>query len=53
MINYPNGKKYNNNHNNTSASNRGMALEDDINATNKYYLEEISEKIRLFYVLSK
>ena len=39
MINYPNGKKYNNNHNNTSASNRGMALEDDINATNKYYLE--------------
>ena len=39
MINYPNGKKYNNNHNNTSTSNRGMALEDDINATNKYYLE--------------
>ena len=39
MINYPNSKKYNNNHNNTSASNRGMALEDDINATNKYYLE--------------
>ena len=37
MINYPNGKKYNNNHNNTSASNRGMALEDDINAKNKYY----------------
>ena len=42
MINYPNGKKYNNNHNNTSASNRGMALEDDINATNADLTDEVA-----------
>ena len=39
MVNYPNGKKYNNQHANLSASNRGMALESDINTTNNYYLE--------------
>ena len=38
LINYPNGKKCNQNHVLSSASNRGMQLEDDINQTNNYYL---------------
>ncbi|AIF43600.1 Holliday junction resolvase RecU [Virgibacillus sp. SK37] len=42
---YPNGKRLNTSHNTIQAkmgnvfSNRGMTLEEDINATNKFYLE--------------
>lgn len=40
MIKYPNGhrKKVNSRSTKRSTSNRGIALEDDINATNEYYL---------------
>lgn len=36
-MNYPNGKKKN--ETNVSFANRGMGLEEDINETNKYYLD--------------
>lgn len=41
MIKYPNGKKANfkKKRLTTSASNRGVALEDDLNVTNNYYLD--------------
>ncbi|WP_042457754.1 Holliday junction resolvase RecU [Neobacillus dielmonensis] len=49
-VNYPNGKKYVqrqiepkllvNNQKNGTFSNRGMTLEEDINETNQYYLEQ-------------
>ena len=38
MINYPNGKK-NSNEKTINYANRGMSLEDDLNDTNKYYLQ--------------
>lgn len=37
MVNYPNQKK-SQTKSNTTASNRGMSLEQDLDATNKYYL---------------
>lgn len=39
MINYPNGKKAVVSAALKSAANRGMSLEDDLNATNAYYLQ--------------
>lgn len=41
MIKYPNGKKtkFKKKNNISTTSNRGIALEDDINATNNYYLD--------------
>ena len=41
MIKYPNGRKkaFEKKNIRQSAANRGVALEDDINATNKYYLD--------------
>ena len=38
MINYQNGKK-NSNEKTINYANRGMSLEDDLNDTNKYYLQ--------------
>ena len=38
MINYPNGKKFQN-EKNINYARRGMSLEEDLNDTNKYYLE--------------
>lgn len=38
MVNYPNGKKSNWNPSVTSAADRGMDFEHDINKTNQYYL---------------
>ena len=38
MVNYPNGKTNKIEKSKTSASNRGMTLEKDINQTNDYYL---------------
>ncbi|WLR43701.1 Holliday junction resolvase RecU [Bacillus carboniphilus] len=47
IFNYPNGKAYTNNSSlakqpasNHRYSNRGMSLEEDINLTNQYYLQE-------------
>ena len=39
MINYPNGKKKTYTSSNTSAGGRGMKLEEDINITNQWYLD--------------
>ena len=41
MVNYPNGKKAvaSTNNKETNYGRRGMSLEDDINTSNKYYLE--------------
>ena len=39
MIGYPNGKSNPANKEKTSASNRGMSLEYDLNLTNQYYLD--------------
>lgn len=38
MVNYPNGKQYCENKN-INYGKRGMSLEDDLNSTNAYYLE--------------
>lgn len=38
MINYPNGKKFQS-EKNINYARRGMSLEEDLNDTNKYYLE--------------
>lgn len=38
MVNYPNGKRHAFQSHHTGAGGRGMALEDDINTTNEYYL---------------
>lgn len=41
MIKYPNGKRSTEIHKiKSSASNRGMSLEEDLNMTNKYYLDK-------------
>lgn len=39
MVNYPNGKKMTSHTSVTSFGGRGMALEEDINLTNTYYLD--------------
>ena len=47
VINYPNGQPFKKSHSalkktraqNTIYGNRGMSLEDEINESNKYYLE--------------
>lgn len=38
MVNYPSGRSFNQNKN-INYSRRGMSLEDDLNDTNKYYLD--------------
>ena len=43
-MNYPNGIKKNIIINNISYKNRGMTLEEDLNITNNYYLENNIEK---------
>lgn len=40
MVNYPNGKKNSWNPSSTSAADRGMDFEHDINKTNQYYLSK-------------
>lgn len=40
MVNYPNGRKMTGHTSVTSFGGRGMALEEDINLTNKYYLDQ-------------
>ena len=40
MIRYPDGRKQSFRTAKTSASNRGMSLESDINQSNQYYLDE-------------
>ena len=39
MVNYPNRKGSYESRNQTSYANRGMTLEDDLNLTNRYYLD--------------